>query len=72
MWMGCTGSAESGKSTIVKQMQISFQDGYTPAELAAFRPIVYKNLVDSAKDIILAMMKIGADCIEVTNRVSLQ
>ncbi|KAG8901759.1 Guanine nucleotide-binding protein alpha-2 subunit [Tulasnella sp. 408] len=62
------GSGESGKSTIVKQMKIIHQNGYTPDELAVFRLVVYKNLVDSAKDIVLAMKKIGVDCVEGINR----
>ncbi|KAG8974264.1 Guanine nucleotide-binding protein alpha-2 subunit [Tulasnella sp. 425] len=62
------GSGESGKSTIVKQMKIIHQNGYTPDELAVFRLVVYKNLVDSARDIVLAMKKIGVDCVEGINR----
>ncbi|KAG8901681.1 Guanine nucleotide-binding protein alpha-2 subunit [Tulasnella sp. 403] len=62
------GSGESGKSTIVKQMKIIHQNGYTPDELAVFRLVVYKNLVDSAKDIVLAMKKVGVDCVEGINR----
>lgn len=63
------GSGESGKSTIVKQMKIIHQNGYTSDELAVFRLVVYKNLVDSAKDIVLAMKKVGVDCVEGINRV---
>ena len=67
--VGIPGSGESGKSTIVKQMKIIHQNGYTPEELAVFRMVVYKNLVDSAKDIVLAMKKVGVDCVEGINRV---
>lgn len=35
------GSGESGKSTIVKQMKIIHQNGYSKEELATFRMIVY-------------------------------
>ncbi|KAF3918596.1 hypothetical protein AA313_de0202380 [Arthrobotrys entomopaga] len=49
------GSGESGKSTIVKQMKIIHQDGYTVEELAQYRLTVYKNLVDCAKALIDAM-----------------
>lgn len=49
------GSGESGKSTIVKQMKIIHQNGYTADELALYRHTVYKNLVDCAKALIAAM-----------------
>lgn len=51
----CAGSGESGKSTIVKQMKIIHQNGYTEDELALYRHTVYKNLVDCAKALISAM-----------------
>ncbi|KAF8635781.1 hypothetical protein AX17_003857 [Amanita inopinata Kibby_2008] len=56
------GSGESGKSTIVKQMKIIHQNGFTPDELATFRPIIYQNVLDSAQGIILYMRKIGHQC----------
>lgn len=62
------GTPGSGKSTIMKQMKIIYQNGYTPDELATFRLIIYQNLVDSAKDIVLAMKKLGAECVDETNR----
>ncbi|KAG9245750.1 G protein alpha subunit [Calycina marina] len=49
------GSGESGKSTIVKQMKIIHQNGYTVDELALYRLTVYKNLVDCSKALISAM-----------------
>lgn len=64
-----TGSGESGKSTIVKQMKIIHQDGFSQAELLAFRPIVHKNILDSAHAVVLAMRKIGVDCSGYGNRV---
>ena len=51
-------------------MKIIHQNGYTPEELAVFRIVVYRNLVDSAKDVVLAMKKVGVDCVEGINRVS--
>ncbi|KAJ1994214.1 Guanine nucleotide-binding protein alpha-2 subunit [Dimargaris cristalligena] len=53
------GSGESGKSTIVKQMKIIHQNGYTLEELGLFRMTIYKNLIDSAQDLILGMKRIG-------------
>ncbi|KAI9798508.1 MAG: Guanine nucleotide-binding protein alpha-2 subunit [Piccolia ochrophora] len=49
------GSGESGKSTIVKQMKIIHQNGYTVDELSLYRLTIYKNLVDCAKALIGAM-----------------
>ncbi|KAK5112336.1 G protein alpha subunit [Meristemomyces frigidus] len=49
------GSGESGKSTIVKQMKIIHQNGYSRDELAMYRHTIYKNLVDCAKALIGAM-----------------
>ena len=40
------GSGESEKS-IVKQMKIIHKEGFTDAELTDYRPIVYKNVLDS-------------------------
>lgn len=63
------GSGESGKSTIVKQMKIIHQKGFTKDELVnVYRPIVYRNLLESAHNIILAMRKIGVDCVSPENR----
>lgn len=63
------GSGESGKSTIVKQMKILHQGGFSVDELASFRPIIYKNVLDSAQAVVLAMRKIGTDCTHPSNRV---
>ena len=51
----CLGSGESGKSTIVKQMKIIHQNGYSRDELALYRHTIYKNMVDCAKALIGAM-----------------
>ncbi|CEH11777.1 g-protein alpha subunit [Ceraceosorus bombacis] len=51
------GAGESGKSTVVKQMKIIHQNGYTPEELMLYRLTVIKNLVDSAQAIVLALRK---------------
>ncbi|MCJ1338352.1 Guanine nucleotide-binding protein alpha-2 subunit [Bachmanniomyces sp. S44760] len=49
------GSGESGKSTIVKQMKIIHQNGYTVDELALYRLTIYKNVLDCARALIGAM-----------------
>ncbi|KAI9454674.1 G-protein alpha subunit [Lactarius psammicola] len=61
------GSGESGKSTIVKQMKVINQNGYTPEELLAFRPIIWKNLLQSACDVVNALAKFNLELITTTN-----
>ncbi|KEF57830.1 guanine nucleotide-binding protein alpha-3 subunit [Exophiala aquamarina CBS 119918] len=51
------GSGESGKSTIVKQMKIIHQNGYTQEERALYRLTIYKNLVDCMKALLGAMQQ---------------
>jgi hypothetical protein len=63
------GSGESGKSTIVKQMRIIHQDGFKHEELVLFRQVIFRNLVESAQNVVLAMKKFGLDAVEPINRV---
>ncbi|KAL0077145.1 G protein alpha subunit [Phycomyces blakesleeanus] len=51
------GSGESGKSTIVKQMKVIHQNGYTEDELYTWRSTVYKNIIESAQAIVAAINK---------------
>ncbi|KAF4621487.1 hypothetical protein D9613_001240 [Agrocybe pediades] len=62
------GSGESARSTIVKQMKIIHQDGFKPEELDEYRPVVYKNVLDSAQQVIVFMKKIGLECDVYSNR----
>ncbi|WFD04846.1 Guanine nucleotide-binding protein alpha-2 subunit [Malassezia vespertilionis] len=62
------GSGESGKSTIVKQMKIIHQNGYTPEELFVYRLTVIKNLIDSAQTIVLAMRQFKMEPEHLENR----
>ncbi|KIK25914.1 hypothetical protein PISMIDRAFT_9392 [Pisolithus microcarpus 441] len=62
------GAGESGKSTIVKQMKIIHQNGFTNEELMTYRPTIYRNTLDSAQAIVLAMRKINVDCVNPLNR----
>lgn len=63
------GSGESGKSTIVKQMKIIHQGGFTLDERLSYRPIVYRNVVDSAQALVAAMKKLGLSCVNEGNQV---
>lgn len=55
------GSGESGKTTIVKQMKIIHQNGYSKQELYMFRLSVIKNLIDSVRAIALALRLLGME-----------
>ncbi|RQM07875.1 hypothetical protein DH86_00000760, partial [Scytalidium sp. 3C] len=61
------GSGESGKSTIVKQMKIIHQNGYTVDELALYRLTIYKNLLDCCKALIGAMRQFNIEPAESIN-----
>lgn len=58
------GSGESGKSTIVKQMKIIHQNGFSHEELLEYKPFVYKNVLDCIKNIISAIMDLEPDLIK--------
>lgn len=49
-------------------MKIIHQDGYTTEELQQYRLIIYKNLIDSAQAIVLALRRFGEDPQEADNR----
>lgn len=63
-----TGSGESGKSTIVKQMKIIHLKGYSQEELASYRPTIYKNLLECAKALCGAMREFGIEPVYEKNR----
>ena len=50
-------------------MKIIHQDGFSDSELADYRPVVYKNVLDSAQHVLIYMKKIGLECVEYSNRV---
>ncbi|VEU20415.1 DEKNAAC101300 [Brettanomyces naardenensis] len=49
------GSGESGKSTILKQIKIIHQNGFSRRELNDYKPFVFKNICESAEAIIKAL-----------------
>ncbi|KAJ3121780.1 Guanine nucleotide-binding protein alpha-2 subunit [Nowakowskiella sp. JEL0407] len=51
------GAGESGKSTVVKQMKIIHQNGYTREETLSYIVTIHKNLIDSIQNLILAGRK---------------
>ncbi|KAF6217168.1 hypothetical protein GE061_001524 [Apolygus lucorum] len=55
------GAGESGKSTIVKQMKIIHETGYSKEECEQYRPVVYSNIIQSLMAIIRAMGQLRID-----------
>lgn len=53
------GAGESGKSTIIKQMKLIHEGGYSRDERLSFREIIFSNTVQSMKVIIEAMDTLG-------------
>jgi len=49
------GAGESGKSTIVKQMKIIHEQGFTAEDFKQYRPVVYSNTIQSLVAILRAM-----------------
>ena len=45
------GAGESGKSTIVKQMKIIHESGFTSEDFKQYRPVVYSNTIQVYKTI---------------------
>ncbi|XP_053903106.1 guanine nucleotide-binding protein G(o) subunit alpha-like isoform X1 [Malaclemys terrapin pileata] len=63
------GSAESGKSTLVKQMKIIHSQGFSPEELADFKPAVLDNLLSSMKFVLHGMGTLHIDLANSKNQV---
>ncbi|CAG9864193.1 unnamed protein product, partial [Phyllotreta striolata] len=53
------GAGESGKSTIVKQMKIIHESGFTPEDHKQYRPVVYSNTIQSLVAILRSMPNLG-------------
>ncbi|CAF2468808.1 unnamed protein product [Rotaria sp. Silwood2] len=53
------GAGESGKSTVVKQMKIIFnENGYTKEECLHFKPVIFSNTIQSMLAILHAMNRL--------------
>ncbi|XP_070611200.1 guanine nucleotide-binding protein G(t) subunit alpha-3 [Erythrolamprus reginae] len=55
------GAGESGKSTIVKQMKIIHNHGYTDQECQEYKSVVYSNTLQSILSIVKAMSTLGIE-----------
>jgi hypothetical protein len=50
-------------------MKISQQGGFTAEELLEYRPIIYSNVVEVARSVVMYMHRSGIECKEATNKV---
>ncbi|KAJ8262458.1 hypothetical protein GJAV_G00166710 [Gymnothorax javanicus] len=55
------GAGESGKSTIVKQMKIIHEAGYSQEECQQYAAVVYSNIIQSVIAIVRAMGRLSID-----------
>eukprot|EP00123_Amoebidium_parasiticum_P010835 comp20352_c0_seq2/m.25681 comp20352_c0_seq2/g.25681 ORF comp20352_c0_seq2/g.25681 comp20352_c0_seq2/m.25681 type:complete len:353 (-) comp20352_c0_seq2:393-1451(-) len=55
------GAGESGKSTIVKQMKIIHENGFSKEECLQFRDVVYGNIIFSMQSILRALPNLSID-----------
>jgi GTPase SAR1 family protein len=55
----CTGTGDSGKTTLSKQMKILHMEGYTNEEKEQFIPIIIRNIVEHTKLILEKMWEDG-------------
>eukprot|EP00042_Codosiga_hollandica_P056730 m.825352 g.825352 ORF g.825352 m.825352 type:complete len:349 (+) comp59409_c0_seq7:280-1326(+) len=53
------GPGESGKSTVVKQMRILHGAGYSPADCAAFKPLIHQNIATAILAMFNAIRSLG-------------
>uniref|UniRef100_A0A8C6YLX1 G protein subunit alpha o1 n=1 Tax=Nothoprocta perdicaria TaxID=30464 RepID=A0A8C6YLX1_NOTPE len=65
------GAGESGKSTIVKQMKIIHEDGFSGEDVKQYKPVVYSNTIQSLAAIVRAMDTLGIEYGDKERRVSL-
>lgn len=55
------GAGESGKSTILKQMKLIHDDGYSKEELLAFREVIFSNTIQSMQVVLEAMATLNIE-----------
>jgi hypothetical protein len=66
------GTAETGKSTVVKQMKIMYKNGFSEQERLQFLPIIHQNIVDCVCFLLNEINKRGLTYIEPQNNVSVR
>ncbi|VDB96098.1 unnamed protein product [Peniophora sp. CBMAI 1063] len=66
------GPSGSGKSTIMKQLKILYQNGYTYEELLAFRPLIWKNLMECTHALVEGLERFHLEPSQPQNKESLR
>src|SRR5579859_3403962 len=68
----CRANRRRGKSTILKQMKLIHEGGYSPDERESFKEIVYSNTVQSMRVILEAMEQMEIPLDEPRNEYHVQ
>ncbi|EHN02696.1 Gpa2p [Saccharomyces cerevisiae x Saccharomyces kudriavzevii VIN7] len=55
------GAGESGKSTVLQQLKILHQNGFTEQEIKEYIPLIYQNLLEIGRSIIQARTKFSVN-----------
>uniref|UniRef100_A0A3Q4B8K7 Uncharacterized protein n=1 Tax=Mola mola TaxID=94237 RepID=A0A3Q4B8K7_MOLML len=63
------GTAESGKSTLIKQMKIIHSHGFSKPELISFKPAVLDNLLTSMKFVLRGMGMLRINLANKNNKI---
>ncbi|XP_026212621.1 guanine nucleotide-binding protein G(o) subunit alpha-like isoform X2 [Anabas testudineus] len=63
------GAAESGKSTLIKQIKIIHSHGFSKQELISFKPAVLDNLLTSMKFVLQGMGMLRINLANKTNKI---
>ncbi|KAI7893231.1 G protein alpha subunit [Mucor mucedo] len=53
------GTGESGKSTLLKQMKLIYDGGFTPEEREAYKEVIFSNSIQSIHVLLEAMENLG-------------
>ncbi|CDO93758.1 unnamed protein product [Kluyveromyces dobzhanskii CBS 2104] len=53
------GSGESGKSTVLQQLKILHQNGFSREELLEYKPFIFDNIIETGKDVAKARKTFG-------------
>jgi GTPase SAR1 family protein len=64
------GTGESGKSTIFKQMQILYQEGFSDLEKTTFKHVIRRNCVEAMQTLIAGVEKFGMKWVNPRSRQS--
>ncbi|OLL23030.1 Guanine nucleotide-binding protein subunit alpha [Neolecta irregularis DAH-3] len=67
-----TGAGESGKSTILKQMKLIHEGGYSPDERDSFKEIIYSNTIQSMRVMLEAMESMELILADPENEIHVQ